>query len=210
MAIKNIINKKIEINLPKGAVDYYNEKFDEKLLELKPPKPIKEESYKESSISHSDVQTIDAKDIIDTSIELCEVDGFGKKTAQYFNTNDNKPIGLRDQDFDEISKHIRGLAGKKTFLRTVSENFIHKTAFEWFKEKYNGEISVSEKFCDYLIKKAKDAINKYEVRCPIEYLSIEKQFSLGKVIFNFFTKEEIKEIEKNILKRGKTAQREKY
>lgn len=193
--------KQKKVTLPQEAIDYYDNKFDEKLLRLRPSKRQKKSKPKKSSISHAKVKTIDFNDISD--ITLSEIDSFGVQKSQFFNTNDNELIGLDDEDYEKTAILIRGLARRKDIYPIVSEQFIHNTAFEWFKGKYNGTLSIDSKFCEYLIDKLRYEVKEYEIRCPVEYMSIEQPFIVGNVHFDFFTDDFFINIEKTSLEKEK-------
>lgn len=192
--------KHLEIILPQEAIDYYNEKFDTKLFSLTSPKSNNNEKEK-SSIDHMHSQTIDSSDI--HNLNLNETNAFGDKLSHFFTTKDNRLIGLDNAQYLETASFIKDLTKKKELRSVVSEQFIHEVAFNWFKEKYDGTISIDSKFCGYLIEKIKEEIKEYVIRCPIEFMSIEQPFNVGNVHFDFFTEKHIKDIENNSLRTKK-------
>lgn len=71
----------------------------------------------------------------------------------------------------------------------MSLGFIRDCGFEWFEKQYKGIISRDVKFLNFLTEKAKEAVRSHRISVPISFISIEKPFKIGNIVFEYFTKE---------------------
>jgi len=185
-----------KINIPRQAIDYYNQKTDELLLKLEPIKEGSSPDKTPSSKSHLFSRTIDAKDI--NNLSISSVDGFGNIRSQYFDTS-NGQVGLCDNNYDACRKIVEELSQKKGICEIVSYDFIHDIIFQWFSEKYNGKIKQEIKFLHYLSEEIPGVISEYKVAFPISFLTIENPFKIGKVRIDILRKNIFDEYEKKSL-----------
>lgn len=193
-------NNDYQINLPQQAIDHYNQKANEILLKLEPFKEVSSPDNTPSSKSHYYSQTIDFRDI--TNLNISTVNGFWNKKSQYFETPKGQ-VGLCDKNYEDLETIVEELSRKKELRNIISYEFIHDTFFAWCSEKYLGVLSADIQFFDYLSEKMFDAINEYKISIPISYLTIEKSFKIGNIVFDFLRTDLFDKYEKKSLESAK-------
>jgi len=180
----------MKITLDINAEKHFNEKVLDFLYELKPDKTQKQESKgKESSTSHVFIsEHFTDRDIIKVT-SVGYVDRLsGRQIARYFIV-DNMPIGLDQKSYAEFDRFIDKLYQKKEINSLLSKSFIHDCAFKWFENKYTGTLQEGLDLISFLKGKGEESIKKYKISLPISFLSIEKPFNVGKVLFDYFKKD---------------------
>ena len=191
------------IKLPSQAEEYFNKQAEKLLSFLQPATPRTEPSKpkEQSSSSHAFAQTISKDDIIDLSI-IGTVDGFGKELSKYFQTQQGI-VGLEGDKYVRFKQLIEKLSNRAELKMLLSEEFIKASLFEWFEKRYKGELNQSTSFIDTLEERAAKEVKAYKISIPISYLSVEKPFSVGKVLFDFNTKEFFDRIELRLREKTK-------
>lgn len=189
------------ITLDPKAVDYFNNKADEFLHQLKPAREESPSPTIETSASQIFTQTITDKDIINFNT-IGTIDGFGRQLSRYF-TVENKSIGLREEDYPIFDTFVENLYKRREINTFLSKEFLIDITFKWFKDRYTGIIDNSSKYVSYLLEKAENSIQEVKVSIPISFLIIEKPFKVGNVIFEYFPKKFFDEFSEKIEENAK-------
>lgn len=189
-------NNGVKIDLPQQAIDHYNQKANELLLKLESLKPASPPDKISSSSSHLYTQTFEAKDI--KNISISTVDGFGTIHSNYFETSDGQ-MGLSGDSYAECKKIVEDLSKKKELNNLVSYEFIHGSLFDWFRDRYKGQIDQDISFLTNLFNKLNKVIQEYKIAIPISFLSIDKPFNIGNIEFDFLREDIFNEYEEKAL-----------
>jgi hypothetical protein len=185
---RRVIQMKIKLN--EKAEKYFNEKVLDFLYELKPDKTQRQKPKRvESSAAHVFVsEHFTEKNIIEFT-SMGYVDNLsGRQVARYF-IADKMLVGLDQKSYAEFDRFIEGLYRKREINSLLSQSFIHDCAFEWFEKKYKGTLHRELDLISFLKEKAEGSIKKIKVSLPISFLSIEKHFKVGKVLFDYLKKD---------------------
>ena len=188
--------KELKIDLLQPAIDHYNQKADELLLKLEPFKPAPPRDNTSSSNSHLYTHTFETKDTL--SISISTVDGFGTMHSNYFETSDGQ-MGLSGDSYAECKKIVEDLSKRKELNNIVSYEFIHDSLFDWFRDKYKGQIDQDISFLTNLFNELNKIIQEYKIAIPISSLSIEKPFKIGNIEFDFLREDIFDEYEERAL-----------
>jgi Apea-like HEPN len=180
----------MKITLDINAEKHFNEKILGFLYELKPDKTQDETPIRhESSASHVFISDhLTEKDNIKI-ISWGYVDNLsGRQVGRYFFVG-NVPIGLDQKSYAEFDRFIDDLYRKREINSLISKLFIYDCVFEWFGKKYTGALQIESDLISFLKEKAEGSIKKYKISLPVSFLSIEKPFNVGNVLFDYFKKD---------------------
>lgn len=181
------------IRLKNEAENYFNEKYHEYLLQLKPNRIAKKVNKSPSSSDHVHTIALKKEDIIDLT-SSGHIDSIGRQLSKYFYIDDNR-IGLDVNDYNRFEEIASKLSEKKEIRNFLSKDFIVEKSFLWFKLKYTGKLDSNSNFIDYLITESKNEIKERKICFPVANIIIEESFELGNIRFDFFKKEQFDEIE---------------
>ena len=176
------------ISINEKAESYINEKATSFLAQIKPDANRREKPKEtESSNAHVFVSgNLTDADIISIG-SMGYVDQLsGRQVARYFLVN-NVPVGLDQESFAAFDKFIDDIYERKEINSLLSKSFIHDCSFEWLENKYKSNSQLD--LMSFLKEKAGEAVRKYKVSLPISFLAIQVPFTVGKVSFDYCTKD---------------------
>lgn len=194
----------MSVEFPIQAKEYFDAKAEELLLLLKPRSTRERPGQEKRPDVNIYSEEIPEDQIFDLRV-TGEIDRLGKEKAKYFET-ENGPIGLEGDNFTIGEALIFKLSERSELNKLLSSEFIKETLFGWLEKRYKDEITLTRKFSEYLIEKATEEIKERKVSIPIAFLSIERSFKLGRVIFEYIPDVLFDEIERQI--RTKTGNAE--
>lgn len=185
------------IDLHPKAIEHFNQQA-EKLLYLVKPAPASQPRKKkiETSDTHKFVKNF-PKDSILKMEKVSAIDGFGRQLERYFHDNDQQ-IGFRENDFKEFEKLVLSLLDKYEISALLSKEFLEDTCIEWIEKRYKGIITNTITFIDHLLEISKSEIINRTISIPVNYLEIQEPFSVGKIKFDYFTKDYFDNLNKEI------------
>ncbi len=100
----------------------------------------------------------------------------------------NQCIGFNEENYKEFQKFIAVIYKDKEVNSIISKEFIERKTFEWLLMT-NKNKKANCNFSSYLLDVMQGAIEELKIHYSILYLNIGKPFKIGKVKFEFFTKE---------------------
>jgi hypothetical protein len=180
----------MKIKLNENAERYFNEKLESFLLKLALDKTPKRVFKKvESSDAHYYIAAnITKEDVVEFTSKGYVSNITGEQIARYFAIDGGESVGFDQNAYAELVPIVESLYKKKEINKFLSRSFLYDCVFKWFEEKYKGKIDNDTDFISYLKEKSEIAINKYTIYLPISFLSIQKPFEVGKVMFNYMTR----------------------
>lgn len=174
--------------LPPKAIDYFESKLNDLLLELKPRrKRDRTKPLEESSLSHVFVRDVNPSDIISFS-SLGSFDGLGNELSRYFMT-DTVEVGLEGEEYSHFQQLMEKLYQKENINSIVSLKFLENSAFDWFERQYKGQISRQAGFIEFLTQAMESSKRTYKISIPISFLAIQEPFKVGNVVFEYYKEE---------------------
>lgn len=194
----------MSIEFPIQAKEYFDAKAEEILLLLKPRSTREQPGREKRSNVNIYSEEIPEDQIFDFRV-TGKIDRLGKEKAKYFET-ENGLIGLEGDNYTIGETLIFKLSERPELNKLLSGEFIKETLFGWLEKRYKGEITLTRKFSEHLIEKATEGIKERKVSIPIAFLSIERSFQLGRVIFEYIPDMLFDKIERQI--RAKTGNAE--
>jgi hypothetical protein len=176
----------MKLELHEEAQKQFNERANEFLFELKPPKSrLEAKERRESSASHTYISSqIPEKEIIAFTSEGL-IDGFGRQLARYFHSGKTL-IGLDENQYPKFVSFIDSIYKRKELNSLLGLEFLIDCGFEWFEKRYKGEIPIETRFFDFLTQKSEQSVRSHKIILPISFLVIELPFQVGKVKFDYF------------------------
>jgi hypothetical protein len=205
----------LRISLPQQAQDHFDQEADKFLLLLR-PEPKKEERQEAPlSSSHQPVHVISEQEVLNVGT-FGTLNGFGNQKSKYFHT-DNGFIGLSEPDYVAFENLAVKIAYQPQIRQFLTLKYVVETIFKWFEERYKGSVPQSQSVTEYLSLKAESDIKEHRIGIPLSFIAIQEPFSVGKVTFDFYTKEFFDRLENamreknpNIDQEGLNKFRKKY
>ncbi|MDD4149665.1 MAG: HEPN domain-containing protein [Bacteroidales bacterium] len=99
-----------------------------------------------------------------------------------------KCIGLNESNYKEFQKLIATIYKDKEINAKVSEEFIEHKSLEWLLKTFKQK-KADCNFSTFILDEMQNSIEELKVHYSMLYLDIGKPFQIGKVKFEFFTKE---------------------
>ncbi|MGV1822182.1 hypothetical protein ACQZ63_23650 [Agrobacterium sp. CG160-95] len=123
-----------------------------------------------------DITTIRDEDIVgDPTAWLPQDDG---KMAFVFMWDKQDAFGLKEEDYEYLSKLARAILKVKWAKKSISSNFICNAFVEWACSRLRE--GNTDNFCSYFIRKCDTEIMEWKAIIPIQHLAIEERFAFGK------------------------------
>jgi len=118
--------------------------------------------------------------------------------------NPELSIGILEDGCLEIRKIVENLFKIEAINRKVSIKTLDTVLCTWIREKFNDPGFFN--YLDFLNNHLENLIDEYEIIIPIEFLHIEKSFTLGNVIFRPFSKGLIDGLESRTMAQAQDSQ----
>lgn len=187
--------------LPDPAIRHFNAQAGGLFLKVSPIKPQRAPTGVRlpTSASHElpVMEFNDGNILAITSIATS--DQCGKNHSRGFGVPEGF-VGLEDDAFRAAERLCTVLAAKKELRTHLSERFVADTFFDWLRDRHKGVLPVDADFLSTLGREAERAVRPRKIAHPIAHLVIQKPFTLGKVLFEFFTAEAFDILDKRRLK----------
>lgn len=104
-----------------------------------------------------------------------------------------KCVGLNEANYKKFQNFIDTLYKERSVCNKVSKNFIENKSIEWLLRTHKTK-KVDVNFSGFLIDTIQESIEEVKVHYPLLHLDIGKPFYIGKVKFEYFTKEYFDEL----------------
>ncbi|MGB2867281.1 MAG: hypothetical protein WBD36_02425, partial [Bacteroidota bacterium] len=191
----------MKITLPKPAEEYLNKKADEFLMLLRPPPDHKDRPKRSLSSSYKHIDLHLTAEQVGQTLLSGTVDGFGNDTSRFFPTPKGS-IGLVASDYSSFESLVEQIANRSEIKPLLSNRYVADTLFHWFEGRYIGKLSSSDPFVSFLLNSAETDIKNHRVAIPLSNFVIEKSFTLGNVLFDFYTSDFFDNVEKTLTQRN--------
>lgn len=177
----------------KKAIEYFNKEAGEILKLLSPYKEQRIPGRPPKSVSHQITASIDEKEIEPRVKSLVDIEG--KEISRYFFIKPGYWIGLDLINYKKFEKLINQLCKRKNIGRVISEKALKSISFSWLKERHCKSINESTTFIQYFESVLQKYVKEFKLSIPIDYLAIDDPFEVGKVKFEYLTKDLFDKIE---------------
>lgn len=159
-----------------------------------------------------DIGSLKEKDSIDIGDKI--IGNVIERTANHKNQiiaihidhNDDK-FGFNKVEYLKFNELIQKLLLINEFKNKVSFEYVESLTFKWIVDVYRLKQAHSN-LVDYLISSINNQIKPITFFFPIVNLEIEESFSIGNVIFTYFTKEYMDELFNYLKKQKETISEE--
>lgn len=163
---------------PKAAIDHFNSKSEEilKLFEKVQPKGFKTPESKGSLKEKKPI------------VQFSNVGDLGMigPNGIYATTSKSGLLGfLKPNSESEFTTFVNSIYKRAEINSMASYEFVRKTCFNWFREKFEKGHSVD--FMAHLVKSIEDSCKNYMFIFPILYLDIHSNFTSGMTQINYFS-----------------------
>jgi hypothetical protein len=125
------------------------------------------------------------KDIIG-EIEVSTSDYRGRQTGRMFDRN-GKPFGLVGKDYRDLEALAARLQQVSTIRPHISIRCLTNSAFNWLKKRHRGE--TEEPFTGFVLRECASLVQDSEIWVPLFNVSIQSEFSVGRIKFKTLTRE---------------------
>lgn len=99
-----------------------------------------------------------------------------------------KCIGYNETNYKEFQKLISAIYKERDVNSIISKEFIERKSFEWLLKTHKSK-KAENIFSSYILDEMQNSIEELKVHYPMLYLDIGQPFQVGRVKFEFFTKE---------------------
>lgn len=177
------------------------------MLLLRPAPKEADKPKSRLSIAHQVIDHHFQDEDVIGSTSFSTIDGFGKEKSKFFES-DKGFIGLADSDYDAYENIIERIAIRADVKTYLSREYIGSTLFKWFEGLYKGTLPQSVGFTQYLIECSENDVKDIKIAVPISYLDIEESFKVGRVVFEFYTKEFFDDFEAAVASRNPSFEKD--
>lgn len=143
---------------------------------------------------------INASDVLNDFIDRV-VDSDNHTVRLYLNSE--RSIGIFEDGCLELRKVVDNLFKIKTINCNISVKALENLLCLWIKNKFHNPNTGN--FIDFLSIHVEELIDEYEILIPIEFLYIEKTFTLGRITFKPFSKESIDDLESRAINQAQDS-----
>jgi len=146
--------------------------------------PMKKPSFEPD---HYISSTIIENEIADDLISIISTENMiGIEDGRFFNHN-GKRIGLSGEYYQKLLKISENMQRTKQLSPFISVSFLKDMIFNWMKEKYLRETSIS--MTDYVLNKCEQELKDLEIWIPIAETYIQSDLQIGNVIIKTISRE---------------------
>lgn len=133
--------------------------------------------------------------------DFWEYDVLGNKTSIYL--DQERTTGIFEEDYIQVKEFLKSLFKNKNIRNKISLKTLENLFQKWAVEKFANRTEVD--FISFLTHQCDTLIKPREIWIPIEFLSIEKEFNIGKILFLPIKQHTVDSIKKSTLSRFSNA-----
>ncbi|MBK6625013.1 MAG: hypothetical protein IPO46_09525 [Chitinophagaceae bacterium] len=120
-----------------------------------------------------------------------------------------KCIGLNIENYKRLVKLNDTIHKEKSINQVISKEFIEDKIFDWLISTFKNK-KADKSFANFLMDELENSLKAIKYHFPTLYLDINKPFEIGKVSFNFFTKEYFNYLEEHYKKKDPEKYRDDF
>ncbi len=179
-----------------SALKYFNDEAEKLLNLLTEMKEPERKVHPLRSIEEEMSFTINESEVRYSF--RAHVDYEGNEISRYFYIAPDKWIGIDAINYKEVRKLSGNLYKRREFNEIISAESLIKIIFEWLKARYIKTPGEPLTFMNYLNSSIKETIKNVKISIPIINMSIDMEFEVGRVKFEYLKKDLFDKIENNL------------
>ncbi len=129
-------------------------------------------------------------------------DGLGRELSRCFQTPEGY-VELAGDDYQSFEQLVSQVLDADSLADSLSEKFVRSCLFDWLEARHKKTIPEDAGFVEHLATRVREDVQLRRVAIPLDSLSIEEPFTIGRVSFDWFRKEFFDSFEEFLLSQKK-------